>query len=175
MLRALRYPIQEPQGKLVRMVLGEVLDVAVDLRRSSPHFGRWATFVLSAGSRRPTGRPPLSARLIADTTALILQQTTAHGTTEKTSWAQAGLYHLSCGGSTSWYDFARRVLAWQAAQTGRAGPAIEAITTAQYPTPATRTHNSVLNNQRLRDTFGLVLPHWERAFELCFEDIHVAV
>ena len=118
---------------------------------------------------------PTPARLIADATALILQQITAPGSTEKASWAQAGLYHLSCGGSASWYDFARRVLAWQAAQTGRAGPTIEAITTAQYPTPATRPHNSVLNNQRLRDTFGLVLPHWARAFELCFEDIHAAV
>ncbi len=51
-LRGLHYQIQQPQGKLVRVVAGEVLDVAVDLRRSSPHFGRWASFVLSAENHR---------------------------------------------------------------------------------------------------------------------------
>jgi dTDP-4-dehydrorhamnose 3,5-epimerase len=47
-LRGLHYQIQQPQGKLVRVVVGEVFDVAVDLRRSSPHFGRVATMHLSA-------------------------------------------------------------------------------------------------------------------------------
>jgi dTDP-4-dehydrorhamnose 3,5-epimerase len=51
-LRGLHYQIQQPQGKLVRVVAGEVLDVAVDLRRSSPNFGRWASFVLSAENHR---------------------------------------------------------------------------------------------------------------------------
>lgn len=51
-LRGLHYQIVQPQGKLVRVAAGEVLDVAVDLRRSSPHFGRWASFVLSAENRR---------------------------------------------------------------------------------------------------------------------------
>src|SRR3970040_227086 len=49
-LRGLHYQISQPQGKLVRVVAGEVFDVAVDLRRSSPHFGRVATFNLSADS-----------------------------------------------------------------------------------------------------------------------------
>ncbi len=47
-LRGLHYQIRQPQGKLVRVVVGEVLDVAVDLRRSSPTFGRWVGRVLSA-------------------------------------------------------------------------------------------------------------------------------
>ena len=51
-LRGLHYQIQQPQGTLVRVVAGEVLDVAVDLRRSSPNFGRWASFVLSAENHR---------------------------------------------------------------------------------------------------------------------------
>ena len=57
-LRGLHYQIQQPQGKLVRVVSGEVLDVAVDLRRSSPGFGRWTTFVLSADNRRMVWIPP---------------------------------------------------------------------------------------------------------------------
>ena len=47
MLRGLYYQIQHPQGKLVRVTQGEVFDVAVDLRRSSPSFGQWAGVVLS--------------------------------------------------------------------------------------------------------------------------------
>jgi dTDP-4-dehydrorhamnose 3,5-epimerase len=50
-LRGLHYQIQSPQGKLVRVVMGEVFDVAVDLRRGSPNFGKWAGTVLSADNR----------------------------------------------------------------------------------------------------------------------------
>lgn len=57
-LRGLHYQIQQPQGKLVRVVAGEVYDVAVDLRRSSPHFGRWAGFRLSAGNKHQLWIPP---------------------------------------------------------------------------------------------------------------------
>jgi dTDP-4-dehydrorhamnose 3,5-epimerase len=51
-LRGLHYQIQQPQGKLVRVVAGEVFDVAVDLRRSSPSFGRWVGTCLSAQNQR---------------------------------------------------------------------------------------------------------------------------
>lgn len=57
-LRGLHYQIRQPQGKLVRVVAGEVLDVAVDLRRSSPTFGRWAGFRLSAENHRQLWLPP---------------------------------------------------------------------------------------------------------------------
>jgi dTDP-4-dehydrorhamnose 3,5-epimerase len=51
-LRGLHYQLPRPQGKLVRAVVGEVFDVAVDLRRGSPTFGRWVGEVLSAANKR---------------------------------------------------------------------------------------------------------------------------
>ncbi|MFA6313860.1 MAG: dTDP-4-dehydrorhamnose 3,5-epimerase [Sterolibacterium sp.] len=57
-LRGLHYQVQHPQGKLVRVVAGEVFDVAVDLRRSSPAFGRWVGQTLSAENKRMMWVPP---------------------------------------------------------------------------------------------------------------------
>ena len=57
-LRGLHYQIQQPQGKLVRVIEGEVFDVAVDIRRSSPTFGKWVGFNLSAANKRIAWIPP---------------------------------------------------------------------------------------------------------------------
>lgn len=57
-LRGLHYQIRQPQGKLVRVVAGEVFDVAVDLRRSSPTFGKWVSVVLSAENKLQFWVPP---------------------------------------------------------------------------------------------------------------------
>lgn len=57
-LRGLHYQIRQPQGKLVRVVLGEVFDVAVDLRAASPFFGRWVGARLSDANRRQLWVPP---------------------------------------------------------------------------------------------------------------------
>jgi dTDP-4-dehydrorhamnose 3,5-epimerase len=57
-LRGLHYQIQQPQGKLVRVVTGRVFDVAVDIRRSSPTFGRWVGAVLSDENHHMLWVPP---------------------------------------------------------------------------------------------------------------------
>lgn len=57
-LRGLHYQIQHPQGKLVRVIAGEVFDVAVDIRSSSPTFGQWFGTLLSSENKRQMWVPP---------------------------------------------------------------------------------------------------------------------
>ena len=77
-LRGLHYQIQHPQGKLVRVTQGEVFDVVVDLRRSSPHFGQWVGEVLSADNHRQLWVPPGFAHgfLVTSDSAEFLYKTT---------------------------------------------------------------------------------------------------
>ncbi|NIC41412.1 dTDP-4-dehydrorhamnose 3,5-epimerase [Aquabacterium sp. A08] len=77
-LRGLHYQIQHPQGKLVRVVQGEVFDVAVDLRQSSPTFGHWVGEVLSASNHKQLWVPPGFAHgfLTLSETAEFLYKTT---------------------------------------------------------------------------------------------------
>lgn len=57
-LRGLHYQLRHPQGKLVRVVRGEVFDVAVDIRKGSPYFGQWVACVLSAENKQQLYVPP---------------------------------------------------------------------------------------------------------------------
>ena len=77
-LRGLHYQIQQPQGKLVRVVAGEILDVAVDLRQSSATFGRWESFRLSGENQRMMWIPPGFAHgfRVASETAHVMYKTT---------------------------------------------------------------------------------------------------
>jgi dTDP-4-dehydrorhamnose 3,5-epimerase len=77
-LRGLHYQVQHPQGKLVRVVRGAVFDVAVDLRRSSPTFGRWEGVELSEENQRQFWVPPGFAHgfLVLSDTADFLYKTT---------------------------------------------------------------------------------------------------
>lgn len=77
-LRGLHYQIRQAQGKLVRVVEGEVFDVSVDLRRSSPTFGRWVGEMLSADNKRQLYIPPGFAHgfVVLSETAQFLYKTT---------------------------------------------------------------------------------------------------
>lgn len=77
-LRGLHYQIQQPQGKLVRVTQGEVFDVAVDIRKSSPTFGQWVGEVLSAENKKQLWVPEGFAHgfLTRSDTAEFLYKTT---------------------------------------------------------------------------------------------------
>jgi dTDP-4-dehydrorhamnose 3,5-epimerase len=77
-LRGLHYQIQQPQGKLVRVVQGAVFDVAVDMRRSSPTFGQYAAVELSAEKKRMLWVPEGFAHgfVVVSDTAEFLYKTT---------------------------------------------------------------------------------------------------
>lgn len=79
-LRGLHYQLRQPQGKLVRVSSGAVFDVAVDLRRSSPTFGRWEGVELSADNQRMLWVPPGFGHgfLVLSETADFLYKTTAY-------------------------------------------------------------------------------------------------
>lgn len=104
---------------------------------------------------------PTSAELIADVTALCL----ARIVTDPVLAARAsGIYHLVASGETSWHRYAQCVIG----EACRQGVVLKAgaeqvlpISTQEYPVPAKRPANSRLNTEKLQNTFGLVLPHWE--------------
>jgi dTDP-4-dehydrorhamnose reductase len=75
-----------------------------------------------------------------------------------------GTFHLTNSGRTTWYGFASRIFAAMAARGGRV-PRLEAITTAEYPTPARRPAMSVLDCGKLAGTYGIRLRAWEEALD----------
>ncbi|WP_336728721.1 dTDP-4-dehydrorhamnose reductase [Achromobacter ruhlandii] len=99
---------------------------------------------------------PTAAELVADTSALAIAAYRRGGLT-------AGVYHLTAAGETSWCRLARHVVA-RARRNGAALMAgeqdIAAITTAEYPLPATRPQNSRMDCSALSQALGLQLPHW---------------
>ena len=83
--------------------------------------------------------------------------------------APAGVYHMTCGGQTSWCQFAHKIFN----ETGTT-VAVHGIPTEQYPTPAQRPKYSVLNNSRLESVFGVHLPTWEVALAQCLKEARFA-
>lgn len=105
---------------------------------------------------------PTWSRMIAEGTALVVTRWLDRADPAATS----GVYHLSCGGRTSWHGFTAAILAHLANGDEKLAR-LTAIPTAGYPTPAARPANSQLDCTRLATTFGMRLPDWETALALC--------
>jgi dTDP-4-dehydrorhamnose reductase len=99
---------------------------------------------------------PTSALDIADGIFAIARQIT---TPASTSW---GVYHLAGTGNASWAEFAQEIFRISA-QNSKATAKVDAITTADYPTPAKRPANSQLACAKLKDTFGWQAPNWQQS------------
>jgi dTDP-4-dehydrorhamnose reductase len=106
---------------------------------------------------------PTWSRMIAEATAQIIAQ--ARGQVPDFIGQYRGVYHLSCGGETSWYDFADAILRWLDSTTAPRAR-LEPIPTSDYPTPARRPAFSCLDNTQLQSTFGVKLPDWQGALKL---------
>ncbi|MEM1367263.1 MAG: dTDP-4-dehydrorhamnose 3,5-epimerase [Cyanobacteria bacterium P01_H01_bin.15] len=77
-LRGLHYQIQKPQGKLVRVLCGRIIDVAVDVRKDSPNLGKWVSYELSAANKRQLWVPPGFAHgfyVLEDNTEVLYKTT----------------------------------------------------------------------------------------------------
>jgi len=77
----------------------------------------------------------------------------------------AGLYHMTCSGSTSWCGFAQAIFARAGKLLDGKVPVVTPITSEEYPTPAKRPRNSVLSNAKLESRFGVRLAPWETALD----------
>ena len=110
---------------------------------------------------------PTWSRMIAEATALIIAQSLEHG--RFSPGDRSGVYHLTCGGQTSWFEFASAIR--EAGLIAGLLPEncanLEPIPSSAYPTSAKRPAYSVLNNGKLAEAFGLKLPDWREALALC--------
>ena len=107
---------------------------------------------------------PTWSRMIAETTALALRQAVAADDFE----AFTGTYHLASSGIASWHGFADAIVTLMPAE-GRKCVRVEAISTAEYPTPTKRPAYSVLACDKLKRAFGLRLPQWEESLKQVLE------
>jgi len=114
---------------------------------------------------------PTWSRMVAEATAQILARIYSPFAPHSSPLTElSGIYHLSAGGQTSWYGFAKAIINYTSHLTPhplRVSP----IPTNKYPTPARRPSYSVLSNAKLNDAFGIVLTDWERVLILALEDM----
>jgi dTDP-4-dehydrorhamnose reductase len=114
---------------------------------------------------------PTWSRLIAEATALLIARSLdAEG--RYAPGARGGVYHLSCGGQASWFDFAAaiREAGLAAGLLPETCARLEPIPTSAYPTPAKRPAYSVLSNGKLLENYGLRLPDWREGLGLCLAE-----
>ncbi len=78
-----------------------------------------------------------------------------------------GIYHFTDEGVTSWYDFAKAIHRLAGITTCQVRP----LHTSEYPTPAARPHYSVLDKTKIKQTYGIEIPHWEESLRECIEEL----
>ena len=105
---------------------------------------------------------PTWARLLAEVSAQLLYRVLRGDIDLKT---QGGLYHVTGGGQTSWWGFARAIQ-----EASGLDCRLLPIPSRDYPSPAKRPAYSVLDNGRLREVFGLALPGWEESLAQCLAE-----
>ncbi|WP_409476302.1 dTDP-4-dehydrorhamnose reductase [Stenotrophomonas sp. Y-13] len=136
------------------------------------HGGNFLRTMLRLGAERDELRvvadqigTPTPAALIADVTAHALRH----------PGGLSGTWHLTASGQTSWHGFTEALFAEAlAAGVLAKAPLVEAIPSSQYPTPAKRPAWSVLDNRRLQQDFGIVLPAWQDALKRVMAEIAAA-
>ncbi|KRG87117.1 dTDP-4-dehydrorhamnose reductase [Stenotrophomonas sp. CW117] len=135
------------------------------------HGGNFLRTMLRLGAERDQLRvvadqigTPTPAGLIADVTAQALRH----------PGGLSGTWHLTASGQTSWHGFAEAIFA-EAQATGVLAktPVVDAIASSDYPTPARRPAWSVLDNRRLQQDFGIVLPAWQDGLKRVMAEIAV--
>lgn len=104
---------------------------------------------------------PTWCRLVAEATALAIAKAGRQFTD------RAGLYHLTCAGAASWYEFAQRVLQDVRDPNTGCAPEIVPVATSCYATAARRPRNSLLCCAAATERLGIALPHWQDALMLC--------
>ncbi|WP_456447003.1 dTDP-4-dehydrorhamnose reductase [Thiolapillus sp.] len=108
---------------------------------------------------------PTWSRMIAEATAQLLAQCRTEDGGFSFGEHREEIFHLSCEGHASWYDFARAIL-----EAGNESCELKTLSTKEYPTAAARPAYSVLNNNRLWQVWGIRLPEWHEALALCLEE-----
>jgi dTDP-4-dehydrorhamnose reductase len=107
---------------------------------------------------------PTSARAIAEGTANILGQGLKASTTKSSTFFHPGVFHMSCGGETNWFGFAKAILKISGLSEGAD---VSPISTSEYPTRAARPKYSLLSNKKLKQVFHHEMPQWQDALQEC--------
>ena len=144
-----------------------------------PHCNNFLFTMLRLGRERDQlniiddqiGAPTTSIEL-ANATRSIVDGVASGAFGGPENWA--GIYHMTCAGSTSWFGFAKAIFASASGLQNGKQPQVNPILTESYPTPAKRPHNSVLSNEKLHARLAIELPTWESALQATIEQLRQA-
>lgn len=162
--------------KAIQQVGGEFLIFRTSwvYDRSDESFKNFRSTIRRLAAERPELKviddqkgAPTTTFYIAHTIWLVLKRISERSI----PWKQvSGIYHLTCGGSCSWYDFACAIVD-QLKEEKTVDCTIHPIPTEEYPTPAKRPKNSILDNTKLSQTFGCMQESWETYFKKDHRDL----